>query len=61
MPLTVDLSELGVETDGVVHALFAVAEALRAAGNRLTVIAPPGSTARKAVETSGLRAVAEVA
>ena len=60
VPLTVDLTRLGVETDGVVHALFTVAEALLAAGNRLTVVAPPGSAARKAVETSGLRAVAEV-
>lgn len=61
VPLTVDLSAMGVETDGVVDALFAVAEALRAADNRLTVVAPPGSAARKAVETSGLRSVAEVA
>lgn len=61
VPLTVDLSALGVETDGIVHALFAVAHALRAAGNRLTVVAPPGSAARKAVETSGLRSVVEVA
>lgn len=61
VPLTVDLTRLGVETDGVVRALFAVAEALRAAGNRLTVVVPPGSAARKAVETSGLRSVAEVA
>lgn len=61
VPLTVDLTKLGVETDGVVNAMFAAAEALRAAGNRLTVIAPPGSAARKAVETSGLRAVVEVA
>ncbi|MFI6099690.1 ATP-binding protein [Lentzea sp. NPDC051213] len=61
VPLTVDLSSLGVETDGVVDALFAVAAALNSAGNRLTVIAPRGSAARKAVETSGLRSVVDVA
>ncbi|NKE58491.1 hypothetical protein FXN61_17350 [Lentzea sp. PSKA42] len=37
VPLTVDLSGLGVEKGGVEHALLAVDEALRAAGNRLTV------------------------
>ena len=37
MPLTVDLTELGENTTGVQHALHAVAEALEAAGNRLTV------------------------
>lgn len=37
VPLTVDLSGLGVEKDGVEQALRDVAEALRAAGNRLTV------------------------
>ena len=37
VPLTVDLSGLGVEKGGVEQALRAVAEALGAAGNRLTV------------------------
>lgn len=37
VPLTVDLRELGVEHSGVRRALHDVAEALRAAGNRLTV------------------------
>lgn len=37
VPLTVDLSGLGVEKSGVEQALHAVAEALGAAGNRLTV------------------------
>jgi len=37
VPLTVDLTELGENTTGVQHALHAVAEALEAAGNRLTV------------------------
>ncbi|MFD4639226.1 ATP-binding protein [Lentzea sp. NPDC058436] len=37
VPLTVDLSGLGVEKSGVDRALHDVAEALRAAGNRLTV------------------------
>ncbi|MFC3895981.1 ATP-binding protein [Lentzea rhizosphaerae] len=37
VPLTVDLSQLGAEKGGVEEALFAVADALRSAGNRLTV------------------------
>lgn len=37
VPLTVDLSHLGADRSGVQHALRAVAEALEAAGNRLTV------------------------
>ncbi len=37
VPLTVDVTHLGEERSGVEHALRAVAEALEAAGNRLTV------------------------
>lgn len=37
VPLTVDLTEAGEDRAGVQHALHAVAEALEAAGNRLTV------------------------
>jgi anti-sigma regulatory factor (Ser/Thr protein kinase) len=37
VPLTVDLVELGSDTAGVQQALHAVADALEAAGNRLTV------------------------
>ena len=37
VPLTVDLTQLGENRSGVWHALRAVAEALEAAGNRLTV------------------------
>jgi hypothetical protein len=37
VPLTVDLTELGSDTAGVQQVLPAVAEALEAAGNRLTV------------------------
>ena len=37
VPLTVDLTELGSDTAGVQQALHVVAEALEAAGNRLTV------------------------
>lgn len=37
VPLTVDLTHLGGDRSGVQHALHAVAEALEAAGNRLTV------------------------
>lgn len=40
VPLTVDLSGLGAEKSGVEQALRAVADALRAAGNRLTVRTP---------------------
>ncbi|MET9229451.1 ATP-binding protein [Lentzea sp. NPDC003310] len=37
VPLVVDLSQVGTEKSGLEQALLAVAEALRAAGNRLTV------------------------
>ncbi|MFS8095926.1 ATP-binding protein [Lentzea alba] len=40
VPLTVDLTRLGRERDGVQHALLAVSEALEAAGNRLIVRTP---------------------
>lgn len=41
VPLTVDLTRLGEDRAGVQHALHAVAEALEAAGNRLTVRTSP--------------------
>ncbi|GLZ34676.1 hypothetical protein Lesp02_68630 [Lentzea sp. NBRC 105346] len=49
VPLTVDLTEFGGQTDGLVPALHAVAEAESAAGNRLTVHAPDGSPVRRAL------------
>lgn len=50
VPLTVDLADFGGETDGLVDALNAVAEAQRAAGNRLTVHAPRDGVARRALQ-----------
>ncbi|TWP52218.1 ATP-binding protein [Lentzea tibetensis] len=58
VPLTVDLAEFVGQTDGLVHALHAVAEVARAAGNRLTVHAPRQAAARAAVE--GLSAVVDL-
>lgn len=49
VPLTVDLAEFVGQTGGLVHALKAVAEAARAAGNRLTVQVPRQAAARAAV------------
>jgi serine/threonine-protein kinase RsbW len=43
VPLTVDLTHLGENRSGVQHALRAVAEALEAAGNRLTIRNEPGA------------------
>jgi anti-sigma regulatory factor (Ser/Thr protein kinase)/anti-anti-sigma regulatory factor len=60
VPVVVDLAEAGAETDGVVSALFAVSEAAEAAGNRVVVLAPAGSSAREAVSAAGLHRIADV-
>ena len=60
VPIRVDLSELGTETDGLVHALFTVAEAAEAAGNRVVVLAPQDSPGHTAVTAAGLRRVIDV-
>ena len=60
VPVVVDLAGLGSETAGAVHAVFAVADAASAAGNRLVVLAHPGSPTWAALASSGVRHVADV-
>ncbi len=60
VPVVVDLGELGAETAGAVHAVFAVADAASAAGNRVVVRAEPGTPVWTALEASGVRHVADV-
>ncbi|MFD9732872.1 ATP-binding protein [Umezawaea sp. NPDC059074] len=60
VPVEVDLSDLGAETDGALDAVFAVADAAVAAGNRVVVLATPGSPVWTALEASGVRHVADV-
>jgi serine/threonine-protein kinase RsbW len=60
VPVVVDLGELGAETAGAAHAVFAVAAAASAAGNRVVVLARPGTPAWTALAASGARHVAAV-
>ncbi|MGH3518139.1 MAG: ATP-binding protein [Haloechinothrix sp.] len=60
VPLIVDLGELGVVTEGVVHALADVARAADGAGERVIVVAPPGSRAAGQGNLAGLGSVVEL-
>ena len=60
VPVVVDLGDLGDETAGAVHSVFAVADAASAAGNRLVVLARPDTPAWTALTASGVPHVADV-
>ncbi|WP_245887442.1 ATP-binding protein [Umezawaea tangerina] len=60
VPVVVDLAELGARCAGAVHAVFAVADAASAAGNRVVVLAGPGTPVWTALEASGVRHLADV-
>ncbi|MET1071213.1 MAG: ATP-binding protein [Umezawaea sp.] len=60
VPVVVDLAALGAENAGAVHAVFAVADAASAAGNRVVVLAEPGTPVWTALIESGVRHVADV-
>jgi serine/threonine-protein kinase RsbW len=60
VPLVVDLGELGAETAGAVHAVFAVADAASAAGNRLVVLSHQDTPVWAALAESGVPLVADV-
>ncbi|HEX6340084.1 ATP-binding protein [Umezawaea sp.] len=60
VPVVVDLGGIGAETAGAVHAVFSVADAACAAGNRLVVLAEPGTPAWTALAESGVPLVADV-
>ncbi|MCS7481817.1 ATP-binding protein [Umezawaea endophytica] len=60
VPVVVDLGDLGDETAGAVHAVFAVADAASAAGNRVVVLARPDTPAWDALTASGVPHVADV-
>jgi serine/threonine-protein kinase RsbW len=60
VPVVVDLADLGAETDGALHAVFAVADAAASAGNRVVVLAKPGTPVWTALEASGVRHVADL-
>ncbi|SHF29825.1 STAS domain-containing protein [Streptoalloteichus hindustanus] len=60
LPVLVDLTGVGEVSDGAVRALFDVAEAASAVGQRLTVLAPAGSSVAEAVSLAGLHQIADV-
>lgn len=60
VPLVVDLAQLGSVTEGVVHALVDVARAADGAGERVIVVAPPGSRAAEQSTLAGLSNVVEL-
>ncbi|WNV89343.1 ATP-binding protein [Umezawaea sp. Da 62-37] len=60
VPVVVDLAALGARNAGAVEAVFAVADAASAAGNRVVVLAQPGTPVWKALDASGVRHLADV-
>jgi anti-sigma regulatory factor (Ser/Thr protein kinase) len=60
VPVVVDLGDLGAETAGAVHAVFAVADAAASAGNRVVVVAKPDTPAWTALTASGVPHVADL-
>ncbi|MFB9903275.1 ATP-binding protein [Allokutzneria oryzae] len=59
-PLRLDLSDVGRDTEGLVLALFSVADAAAAAGQPLVLAAPDPSPVREALATAGLHRIARV-
>ncbi|SDM88393.1 ATP-binding protein [Allokutzneria albata] len=59
-PLQLDLSGVGGDVEGLVLALFSVADAAAAAGRPLVLAAPDPSPVRDAIATAGLHRIANV-